>query len=66
MMLFFIPKTFPELNLIMRFQVLTAASMKMTAFRDVEPCTLLEIYDVSEVLTASITHRHYGEGSKLL
>jgi hypothetical protein len=29
--------------LLVRFQVLTAASMKMTVFWDVAPCSLLEI-----------------------
>jgi hypothetical protein len=37
----------------MRFQVLTAASMKAKAFWDIELCSLVEV-DVSEVLTASI------------
>jgi hypothetical protein len=28
----------------MRFHVLTAASMNMTVFRDVAPCSLVEVY----------------------
>jgi hypothetical protein len=35
-----------------RFQVLTATSMKITVFWDVAPCSLVEIDLVSEVLTA--------------
>jgi hypothetical protein len=32
-------------NLIrVRFQVLTAASMKMTVFWDIAPCSLVEVY----------------------
>jgi hypothetical protein len=27
-----------------RFQVLTDASIKMTAFRDIVPCSLVEVY----------------------
>jgi hypothetical protein len=37
-----------------RFQVLTAVSIKMTAFMDIAPCNLIEVADVSEVRTASI------------
>jgi hypothetical protein len=39
---------------LVRFQVLTAAGMKMSFFWDVAPCSLVEVYDVSEVLAASI------------
>jgi hypothetical protein len=35
-----------------RFQVLTATGMKMAVIWDVEPCGLVEIDDVSEVLSA--------------
>jgi hypothetical protein len=38
----------------MRFQVLTAASMKMTDFWDVTPCSLVKFTDISEVLIVSI------------
>jgi hypothetical protein len=38
----------------MRFQVLMAARMKMTAFCDIAPCSLVEVDCVLEVLTASI------------
>jgi hypothetical protein len=38
----------------MRFQVLTAVSMKMTVFWDVVPCSLAKFTDISEVLTAFI------------
>jgi hypothetical protein len=39
----------------MRFQVLTAAIMKLAAFWDAAPCSLVEVYtDVSEILIASI------------
>jgi hypothetical protein len=43
------------INLVkyMRFYVLTAASVKMGVFWDVAPCSLLEIHQVLEVLTAS-------------
>jgi hypothetical protein len=37
-----------------RFQSLTSASMKMTILWDVAPCNLVEVYDVSEVIFASI------------
>jgi hypothetical protein len=30
------------------FKILTAASMKMIFFWDVEPCSLVEVYDFSE------------------
>jgi hypothetical protein len=36
------------------FQVLTEASMKTTAFRDVRPYSLIKVTDVSKVLTASM------------
>jgi hypothetical protein len=36
------------------FQVLTAASVKMTVFWDVEPVVSEKLTDVSEVFTASI------------
>jgi hypothetical protein len=29
---------------MLRFEVLTAASLKMTAFSDVAPCSLVEVY----------------------
>jgi hypothetical protein len=35
----------------MRFQVITVASMKMIAFRDDAPCSLVEIYCFSEALS---------------
>jgi hypothetical protein len=34
----------PISNSIVRFQVLTVASMKMVVFWDVAPCSLAEIY----------------------
>jgi hypothetical protein len=37
-----------------RFQVLTAASIKITAFWNVAPCSLVDVYRRSEVLAASI------------
>jgi hypothetical protein len=37
----------------LRFQVLTATSLKMTAYWEFAPCSLVEV-DVSEVLTAPI------------
>jgi hypothetical protein len=37
-----------------RFQVLTAASMKMAVIWDVAPCSLIEVTKFLEVLTASI------------
>jgi hypothetical protein len=37
-----------------RFQILRAASMKMTTFWDVAPCSLVEQTDVPEASTASI------------
>jgi hypothetical protein len=37
-----------------RFHVLTAARMKMTAFSYIAPCSLVKQTDVSEVRTASI------------
>jgi hypothetical protein len=37
-----------------RFQVLTAAGMKMTVFWDVAPCSLVKINDFLEVLTVFI------------
>jgi hypothetical protein len=37
-----------------RFEVLTAANMKMSVFRVVAACRLVKFIDVSEVLTASI------------
>jgi hypothetical protein len=39
---------------MVRFQVLTAASMKMTIFWDIAPCSLVEVTDVSKVLAAII------------
>jgi hypothetical protein len=39
---------------IVRFQVLTATSMKFRVFWDVAPCSHVKLTDVSEVLTASI------------
>jgi hypothetical protein len=40
---------------IVRFQVLTAASMKFRLFWDVAPCSHVKLTDVSAVLTADIT-----------
>jgi hypothetical protein len=37
-----------------RFQVLTEASMKITVFWDVVPCSLVEVYSRSEAVAASI------------
>jgi hypothetical protein len=37
-----------------RFQVLTAWSMKIVVFWDVAPCSLVEVYRRSQVLAASI------------
>jgi hypothetical protein len=51
----------------MIFQILTAASMKITAFWNVAPCSLAEVTDVLEVLAASIIlHRPDDGGSKHL
>jgi hypothetical protein len=36
------------------FEVLTAASMKMAVFWGVAPCSLVEVYDISDVRSASI------------
>jgi hypothetical protein len=41
-------------NNSLRFQVLTAASMKITAFWDVASCSIVEVPDVSGVYTVSI------------
>jgi hypothetical protein len=38
----------------MKFQILTAVSMKVTVFWDVVPCSPVKFTDVSEVLAASI------------
>jgi hypothetical protein len=38
----------------MKFQVLTAESMKMTAFWDIAPCSVVQVNHVSEMRTASI------------
>lgn len=40
-------------NFLVRFQVLTAANMKNTIFRVVEPCTPVKFTDVSEVIAFS-------------
>jgi hypothetical protein len=37
----------------MTFQVLTVASMKMTVFWVIAPCSIVEMTDVSEAFTAS-------------
>jgi hypothetical protein len=39
---------------MVRFLVLTAATMKMAVFWVVAACILVEVHDVSEVITASI------------
>jgi hypothetical protein len=55
-----------------RFRVLTAVSMKMTVFLDVVWCSPVEVYIVSEVLTATIIrvirvthHLHCGNSKHL-
>jgi hypothetical protein len=45
-----------------RFQVLKAASVKMTVFWVVAPCSLVEVADVSEVLAASIIRAIPADG----
>jgi hypothetical protein len=39
---------------ILRFEVLTAKTVKITIFRGVAPCNLVEYTDFSETSTASI------------
>jgi hypothetical protein len=39
---------------LLRFQLLTATSMKRAVFWDIAPCSLEELTDISEVLTAFI------------
>jgi hypothetical protein len=41
-------------HIFMRFQVLTAASMKLAAFWDVAPCSVVGTDDVSEVITVFV------------
>jgi hypothetical protein len=43
-----------DANLIVRFQVLPAESMKAAVFWDVAPCSLVDVYQRSELLAASI------------
>jgi hypothetical protein len=38
----------------MRFEVLTAANMKLAVFWVVAPCNLAEIYRISKMLAASV------------
>jgi hypothetical protein len=40
----FILQSFRISSVCVRFQVLTAASMKMTVFWDVAPCSLVDVY----------------------
>jgi hypothetical protein len=40
---------------VVKIQLLTVASVKMLFFPDVVPCSLVKIYRLSEVLSASIT-----------
>jgi hypothetical protein len=42
-----VPETYLETGCEVRFQVLTAASMKMAAFWVVAPCSLVEAYSSS-------------------
>jgi hypothetical protein len=51
----------------MRFQVLTAVSLKMAVFWVVAPCSLVEKFtDILEVLAASIIREIDGAGNKHL
>jgi hypothetical protein len=42
------------------FEILTAASVKMTAFWDIAPYSPVKLTDVSEVLTASVIRAMSG------
>jgi hypothetical protein len=46
-----------------RFQVFMAGSMKVNVFLDVAPCSMVEVTDVSEILTASIIRAKNGNFS---
>jgi hypothetical protein len=46
-------------------QVLKAASIKMTAFRDTTPCGFVKVNDVSEVLTGATHCPDDGESTHL-
>jgi hypothetical protein len=39
-------------------------SMKMAVFRDISPCSVVKLTDISEVITASVTGGGGGGGSK--
>jgi hypothetical protein len=53
-------------NAELRFEVLTAASIKMAVFWVVAPCSLVEIYRLSEVLAASIIRAMIASTSETL
>jgi hypothetical protein len=44
-----------RIKIVVRFQVLTAASMKITVFWDVAPCSLVEVR-----FRGARCHRHQG------
>jgi hypothetical protein len=50
---------------VVRLQVITAASIKMTALRDAAPCSLVEVYRRFRVLSVSVINRPV-EDSKYL
>jgi hypothetical protein len=47
-----VPEAFFRQNV--GFQILTAASMKMTVLWNIAPCSFVEVTDISEMHTASI------------
>jgi hypothetical protein len=52
--------------LLVRFEILTAASMKMAVFWVVAPCSLVQVTDVSEVLAASRLHSAITQKTAIL
>jgi hypothetical protein len=48
-----------DIPLLERFQVLAAATVKMTAFWHVAPCCLEKFSDVLEVLATSIIRSYF-------
>jgi hypothetical protein len=41
-----------DYEILVRFQVITAPSMQMTVLCDIAPCSLVEVTDVSEVVSS--------------
>jgi hypothetical protein len=50
---------------VVRLQVITAASIKMTALRDSAPCSLVEVYRRFRVLSVSVINRPVGDSKYL-